>query len=737
MRKALLFLVILPVVLLLAVTPTHAASLTAGVVLIHPAGALPAQGSGAQTSAIEPVYDEQLGMTFAQSFTALSYNVTAVPQSDAQGFGPAYILNGLTNDGYWYQVGVAFDWPYKGGGYDAGFNFLYEVFNSSGSSVFPSGGGGGLNSFTGQVRGGDPVLLKLSFSAGQLVFTARDWSTGATATESFTAVGDRFVGLRSSSGANGFFTGLMTEWYHVSLYYGSEAEVTYSNPGVQLTSATLWADEFNSNDSSSVFGYSQSYAFSDPYQFRQLSGDGATEYANAFSFITGSLGRTALTLSYSVAGGGGGFGAPVLGYTANGTYQSATLSETPTTFYADNGSLWQVSLSLPGGSSTQRWETSQVTNGTLTGPLSESIVYYHQYLLSFSYTVVGGGSGYSPPEARTTEFGSTLTLDGNASAWVDSGATLQHPSSLAGSTPSERWSSMNSSLTIDGPEDAVVTYYHQVSIAFGYELFGGGSPTPPTLAGTSFGSPFSSPISNSSGYFLDEGTAWSLSSVLTGGGTGERWFAPDGTNGSAITPGSVAVAYSHQYLLSVGSPEGEGGSVSPQPSWVDSGSNVTLSAATNSGWEFRGWVGSGGGSYSGPLDDASVLVSGPIEENATFYPGLTIGAGPDGEISFTAATANGTVPAGGSMTIYAPPGSTVALKASPSSILYSFAGWNPSSSSGASLTLLLSSPGSVGASFHYNLLTLAALSVLSAGAGVAAILLARRRGATMTPSPRL
>ena len=43
-------------------------------------------------------YDEQLGITFTQNFASLAYNVTAVPQIDSNGYGPAYLLNGLSND---------------------------------------------------------------------------------------------------------------------------------------------------------------------------------------------------------------------------------------------------------------------------------------------------------------------------------------------------------------------------------------------------------------------------------------------------------------------------------------------------------------------------------------------------------------------------------------------------------------------------------------------------------------
>ena len=52
-------------------------------------------------------YDEQLGLTFTQNFYSMLYNVTAVEQSDpTSGAGPAYLLQGLSDMGYWYQVSL-------------------------------------------------------------------------------------------------------------------------------------------------------------------------------------------------------------------------------------------------------------------------------------------------------------------------------------------------------------------------------------------------------------------------------------------------------------------------------------------------------------------------------------------------------------------------------------------------------------------------------------------------------
>src|SRR5439155_24584854 len=62
---------------------------------------------------------------------------TTLFRSDNNGYGPAYLLNGLGSTGYWYQIGLSYDWPYVAGGYNPGFAMIYEVFSFTGASVFP------------------------------------------------------------------------------------------------------------------------------------------------------------------------------------------------------------------------------------------------------------------------------------------------------------------------------------------------------------------------------------------------------------------------------------------------------------------------------------------------------------------------------------------------------------------------------------------------------------------------
>src|SRR5260370_24952643 len=197
--------------------------------------------AGANLSIPAANYDEQLGLTFAQNATALSYNVTAVTQTDSYGYGPAYLLNGLTNYGDWYQAGLSFDWPFSAGGYIVGFNFNYEVFNSTGQSVFPSSGGGGVTTYSGPVNPGDIVLLSLYLSGGQVFMYSKDWNTSSVAYENYGDQGATlFLGLSNADNLQGFFTGPMTEMYRVSPFYGQESKVIFTDPHSKLTSGTIW-----------------------------------------------------------------------------------------------------------------------------------------------------------------------------------------------------------------------------------------------------------------------------------------------------------------------------------------------------------------------------------------------------------------------------------------------------------------------------------------------------------------
>jgi len=105
------------------------------------------------SSSGQALYDEQLALSFTQVFYEISFNVTAVEQCGADGIGMGYLLNGFSDVGYWYQAGIAFRWPLltNSSVYPTrpGFDAIYEVFSSNGSSLRIGGKGPILSAHVG------------------------------------------------------------------------------------------------------------------------------------------------------------------------------------------------------------------------------------------------------------------------------------------------------------------------------------------------------------------------------------------------------------------------------------------------------------------------------------------------------------------------------------------------------------------------------------------------------------
>ena len=240
------------------------------------------QGSSPLTS----YYDEQLGVTLRENFTALSINVTAVRQCAIEGDGPAYLLNGLSDRGYWYQVGLASNWGTPGQPWLPGFVALYAVFAPNGTEVFPRSGNVVWKSMP--VNQGDIVSLRLYVSGGNVVMQVLDPARGASNSTSYTAAGaTRFVG--SPNGNSGFFTGPMTEEYHASPYYGDGRTVNYAWYGMSPSSGWNWIGEFNTTTNKWLF-YDRSLAnYTGRPQLQYLRSNGTVVASNSQTFVSGSL----------------------------------------------------------------------------------------------------------------------------------------------------------------------------------------------------------------------------------------------------------------------------------------------------------------------------------------------------------------------------------------------------------------------------------------------------------------
>ena len=445
--------------------------------------------NSAQAAPLPAKYNQQFGMSFTQNFISLAYNVTAVDQVDEYGYGPAYLLNGLSDTGYWYQVGLSYNWPYVGVGYSQGFAFNYQVFAPNGSSVYPTYGGGGLAPFSGPINSGDTILLNLEFYGGYVVMYAEDWNTGAHAYELFSDQGATYFGGSPYSlcNYNGYFTGLMTEWYHATPYYNTQSKVTFSNYDFDLSSAWLWMDEFDAANpywegtwltvsaGPNIFDY--------PKQVYTLTYLGIYESCNANEFTTGTIEPVKTSITLLPAGQSTPLTASnnfKIHYTLNGHQLTAQARNKTLVIKADSGTDVLITGSSTDSSSSEMWVlNSQAKDVIITAGTNATYYYYDLLAQRVSFTVSGGGTPseavityISAPEAASAQplsrIDKSLALSNYKTIMVLRGSTVSMVNPILGS-PSEQWvTTTNTSWVITGVNQipARIVYDHQYLLSY-------------------------------------------------------------------------------------------------------------------------------------------------------------------------------------------------------------------------------------------------------------------------------
>ncbi|MCW4008777.1 MAG: hypothetical protein NWF09_08855, partial [Candidatus Bathyarchaeota archaeon] len=102
---------------------------------------------------------------------------------------------------------------------------------------------------------------------------------------------------------------------------------------------------------------------------------------------------------------------------------------------------------------------------------------------------------------------------------------------------------------------------------------------------------------------------------------GNTRYAPTVASGTINVPTVTqqTITYNRQYLVSFAvSPSGAGSTTPSGSQWYNEGTQVQVSASPASYYQFREWVGSGQGSYSGVSNPATITVNSPITETANF-----------------------------------------------------------------------------------------------------------------------
>jgi hypothetical protein len=294
--------------------------------------------------------------------------------------------------------------------------------------------------------------------------------------------------------------------------------------------------------------------------------------------------------AYTVKDGGSPT-APTVSTTQFGKTASVTASTSGTSAWLDSGSTYSATTKLGGSTSTERWYiVSGESPGTVTGSVTVSFVYYHQYLDTFKYTIVGGGSP-TAPVVKIVQFGASQSVTATTAGvlrWVDAGSAFSAPTKLIGSTATERWFTNSATGTVTGSLTKNFMYYHQYLDTFKYTIVGGGSPTAPVVKIVQFGAS-QSVTATTAGVlrWVDAGSTYKYTNPLGGSTSTERWVTTTAT-GTIAASATINPTYNHQYYVTFAvSPSGAG--TVPPNSWFNAGATVSIHATANSGHTFKSW----------------------------------------------------------------------------------------------------------------------------------------------------
>ncbi len=340
-----------------------------------------------------------------------------------------------------------------------------------------------------------------------------------------------------------------------------------------------------------------SYSYTNP-----LSGSTASErwYSTVASgvingannVITQFYHQFALTASYTILRGGGA-AYPSLNGTQFGGPYTTTLATNPRVYWLDSGSTWSLTNPLTGSTDQERWQTNSTTSGLVNSASTLSQTYYHQYALTLSYSIVGGGNP-TVPAISGKQFGQTyaVPLSGNPTAYfLDSGSSWTVPNPLVGISSQERWEMSGSANgTISGAATAEATYHHQYLLSTSFAPLVGGS------------------ITALNGWY-DSGTALQLSASPMSGwkfggwvGTGSASYTGDSNSTSIVVGSPMSENASFYPGLKIIATDGgsvsytfglQSGTVSPgasQTIYIPAGTTVSLvSSASSLLNDFTGW----------------------------------------------------------------------------------------------------------------------------------------------------
>ena len=179
-----------------------------------------------------------------------------------------------------------------------------------------------------------------------------------------------------------------------------------------------------------------------------LSGEFSSTSPTETSCATGTCSTITLTyyeqvseqFAFSTSDGASGYSAPTLTCVQLGSPGACGgLTPSPVSYWLDYGGSWSATNPLPGSSGAERWESAS-SSGVTSAPASITVVYVHQYTLSFAANPQGGGT--TIPLAGTSEWvnaGTGLAVSASPSAGFGFASwTTTNPGGLRSQTPPRR-----------------------------------------------------------------------------------------------------------------------------------------------------------------------------------------------------------------------------------------------------------------------------------------------------------
>ena len=284
-----------------------------------------------------------------------------------------------------------------------------------------------------------------------------------------------------------------------------------------------------------------------------------------------------------------------------------------------NGSL-MANVAAGSGSLGKLYDQTQVSIVSLRSPLASGIL----YVVNTTYTSSkGAGYAFSGGVANVTLSPGTYTFY----IYNSNGAPFGQ---LTYTVRAGQLVSLN------------VGAVGSIPLTFSYSVNGGIGYSAPVLNYVSNGQAQAVSLSTSAQtFYADPGTSWSLTAVLNGSTSSERWLANESVSGTASGAETTVFNYVHQYFVSIaGTPSGEGSTTPSGGAWYNSGQSYTINARAVSPYFFASWSASNALLVFASSTSASttMTVGGPGSVTAQFS-----------SLSLSLGTASGTVSQGSSI----------------------------------------------------------------------------------------